>query len=691
MGHAISILLAAVCLVLGSVGPAAALNEECATCHAERVADVAASAHGGYACETCHEGAANHGGNMSLKTTVHFDLEKCGTCHINQYLTYIYGDDYKTPYGGSPYAYSKLNDFAHYNDIIDGYGFTKEYNEERGHSVMLQDHFDVTRGKFDTCLQCKSTKVAYYWDSGRELTIENDTYVKAGHMAAGLTVPRGTKVSMYTARDAAYPYTHEARVLVTVPNGTVYASFDYPGATKDKAWTWSALYALTVNELTSGSPTRPSGNGCNHCHNAHKVARDATGGLLGFRLIRQSEIFAIESRGLNPYNAASPRGPGAADLEDAPLTLDGGIALCGQCHVEYVCGNSSIDGIDRDYFPWAAVADLEQIYQDTFPGWGSYPYKYVMDWRHGTGALSSDPAYWPANGISYNTPYGIKEALIKSQHPEAETYWGSRHYGNDARCFTCHMPKVTKVADGSSFTSHWLASPIKYMSTDSVGPFAQAFGLAVDSQGIISPCGACHGGRLLRMRDKAVSIQDGIYASALGVETALVASLKAIKGAEDAQTAGQPVDAVKLAAAVEDHRAAHVRWENLIISENSMGFHDPAEVDGELRNALALAQSAKLNAESAYVAVAPLVITTTSPLPGARLNRSYTTTLAATGGVPPRTWAVTSGGLPPGLSLAAATGTISGTPTAKGTYTFTAQVMDSTGTMASKVFSLAVK
>nr|NIM02346.1 hypothetical protein [Acidobacteriota bacterium]NIO60819.1 hypothetical protein [Acidobacteriota bacterium]NIQ31891.1 hypothetical protein [Acidobacteriota bacterium]NIQ87271.1 hypothetical protein [Acidobacteriota bacterium]NIT12487.1 hypothetical protein [Acidobacteriota bacterium] len=90
---------------------------------------------------------------------------------------------------------------------------------------------------------------------------------------------------------------------------------------------------------------------------------------------------------------------------DTPLTLDEGIALCAQCHVEYVCGNSPIDGIDRDYFPWA------------------------------------------------------------------------RHYGNDAKCFARHMPKVTRTGDSTQFTSHWLASPLKYLTPEPAATFAATFGV----------------------------------------------------------------------------------------------------------------------------------------------------------------------------------------------------------------------
>jgi formate-dependent nitrite reductase cytochrome c552 subunit len=603
--HLKIILAAMAALLIGT--SAYALNEECAGCHAERVADLGLSSHSALVCETCHEGAGSHGGDMSKKTTVHFDLEVCAECHPDQYGTYIYGDDWKTAYGGSPgpdafnqlpggitFLWNKLNDFSHYNDIIDGYGFTREYNEERSHNVMIQDHYDITRGKKDTCLQCKSTKLAYYWDSGQTRTILNVVVVHAGHMPEAVTVPKGTTVSMYTDRDAPYPYTHEARVLVTLPDGTMYSSFDYPDAEINGIWTWAAVYALTVNELPANSPTRLSGNGCNHCHDPHKASLDSEGRPTGFRLIRKSLIYAIDKNGINPYD---PDSPNYFD-GDTALTMDEGIALCAQCHVEYVCGNSPIDKIDRDFFSWAKASDLEAVYAANFPGWGEYSdLKYVQDWVHGAGGLSSPNA--PGNGVSFDTPFPIQEELIKSQHPEAETYWGSRHYGNDAACFVCHMPKVTKISDGTTFTSHWIASPNKYMDPVPAEAFAYTFGVELDRSGIISPCGECHGGKLSRMKDKATRIQDGIYADALTVETALVDSLAAIKAAKDAQAGGGSVDTLLLDAAVEDHRAAHVRWENLVVSENSMGFHNPSEVSTELGNALALAKSAKLNAEDA--------------------------------------------------------------------------------------------
>ena len=81
-------------------------------------------------------------------------------------------------------------------------------------------------------------------------------------------------------------------------------------------------------------------------------------------------------------------------------------------------------------------------------------------------------------------------------------------------------------------------------------------------------------------------------------------------------------------------------------------------------------------AESITVTVNPLTVTTTA-LPAATAGVPYSATLAATGGVAPYSWSIPVGSLPAGLTLHAATGVISGTPKAGGTFTFTAAVTDS--------------
>jgi hypothetical protein len=79
----------------------------------------------------------------------------------------------------------------------------------------------------------------------------------------------------------------------------------------------------------------------------------------------------------------------------------------------------------------------------------------------------------------------------------------------------------------------------------------------------------------------------------------------------------------------------------------------------------------------------PQLEVTTSSLPAGRQGVRYSNTLAATGGVPPYSWSLTSGPLPAGLTLSG-TGVISGTPTGHtGNFPITAQVTDTLGNTAS--------
>ncbi|MBP2411872.1 hypothetical protein JOF48_000671 [Arthrobacter stackebrandtii] len=86
------------------------------------------------------------------------------------------------------------------------------------------------------------------------------------------------------------------------------------------------------------------------------------------------------------------------------------------------------------------------------------------------------------------------------------------------------------------------------------------------------------------------------------------------------------------------------------------------------------------------------ILPATLPVPTA--GAAYTGQLNAAGGIPAYTWSVSAGSLPTGLELNSATGALSGTPTAVGSYTFTATVNDAGDEpfqgMASQKYTVAV-
>jgi hypothetical protein len=77
-------------------------------------------------------------------------------------------------------------------------------------------------------------------------------------------------------------------------------------------------------------------------------------------------------------------------------------------------------------------------------------------------------------------------------------------------------------------------------------------------------------------------------------------------------------------------------------------------------------------------AIAPATLTLTSTASAtAQVGQSYSQSNVASGGTTPYTYAVFAGALPAGATLNASTGTVSGTPTAAGAFSYTIKVADS--------------
>ncbi|WP_307030367.1 S-layer homology domain-containing protein [Arthrobacter globiformis] len=89
-------------------------------------------------------------------------------------------------------------------------------------------------------------------------------------------------------------------------------------------------------------------------------------------------------------------------------------------------------------------------------------------------------------------------------------------------------------------------------------------------------------------------------------------------------------------------------------------------------------------------AEAPKLSITNTQLPQGTAGRTYSVQLSATGGTAPYSWRVSLGTLPAGLRLDAATGTISGTPTAEGTRSVTVAVADSEGAETQTVLPISI-
>ncbi|GAB3753153.1 hypothetical protein GCM10028817_18540 [Spirosoma pomorum] len=90
-----------------------------------------------------------------------------------------------------------------------------------------------------------------------------------------------------------------------------------------------------------------------------------------------------------------------------------------------------------------------------------------------------------------------------------------------------------------------------------------------------------------------------------------------------------------------------------------------------------------------FTTSAPTITIAPTTLPGGTVGLAYAQTFTASGGTAPYTYAVTAGALPAGMTLTSS-GTLSGTPTAGGTFNFTVRAIDVGGFISTRAYSLAI-
>jgi nitrite reductase (cytochrome c-552) len=113
------------------------------------------------------------------------DSEVWGLNFPNQYSTMLLtsNNNTRTTFGGSQ-PFSKLVEDPRLLTLFAGYGFSKEYNEDRGHGNALQDVQEIARINEKspaTCYSCKSSNNPALWD---ELGLEGYGAIKFSDMTA---------------------------------------------------------------------------------------------------------------------------------------------------------------------------------------------------------------------------------------------------------------------------------------------------------------------------------------------------------------------------------------------------------------------------------------------------------------------------------------------------------------------------
>jgi len=213
--------------------------------------------------------------------------------------------------------------------------------------------------------------------------------------------------------------------------------------------------------------------------------------------------------------------------------------VCGQCHAEYYFEPAT----KRVVFPWDKGYTPEQMYAY----YAEKPAGFEQDWIH------------PDS----------QARMLKSQHPDFETWSGGVHAGSGVACADCHMPFLRHK--GQKYSSHWVTSPLKHIQAS---------------------CTTCHAQDEAWLLDRVRTIQNNVFEmqhiAGQAVAQAHAAIGKAAAGAGRAD----------LGQARELLRQAQWFWDT-VASENGMGFHNSTQALNTLGRATDMAYRAAAMANKA--------------------------------------------------------------------------------------------
>ncbi|MDZ7753569.1 MAG: ammonia-forming cytochrome c nitrite reductase subunit c552 [Gammaproteobacteria bacterium] len=478
-------------------------EKQCYACHANIKEFHAEGRHATVNCVHCHD-ATDHL-KSGARPTTRTDLEACATCHLPQFNSFVHVHHESEPRveKATPMSRSPM-----FDKLIAGHGFALEHAEPRSHAFMLVDHYVVDR--------------AY----GGRFQFQNWTKVTDGIGAvrgAWTVVTDADPESSDQRKFLSQTATAANPVCLNCKTQDHILDWAYMGDEHEAA-KWSRTSSVVEFARDLDHPLN-----CFMCHDPHSS---------GPRVVRDGLINAVVDRelGTYPYDADKSA---RLSMEKVTFKRQGkdfrsiGLlaeadsnVMCAQCHVEYNCnpgfdkttGEKSV-GMDNrraNHFFWTNVFDCKE---------GAQSINFA-DFKHATtGAL-----------------------LPKLQHPEAETFWGSKHERAGVACADCHMPKV-KLENGKEFTDHGQRSPRSRIETT---------------------CLKCHSYWTEEEAEYAIDyIKNYTHGKIVKAEYWLAQMIDLFPVAK---RAGVSDDVLKKARDL--HYDAHLYWE-WWTAENSVGFHNP--------------------------------------------------------------------------------------------------------------------
>ena len=397
--------------------------QKCYSCHDNIEEFHAKGKHAKVNCANCHTGTDEHLASKdkkAVKPVTITDHRACAVCHKDQYDSFV-KMNYES--GARIEKATTKSRSPLFDKLMEGYGFTIEHGEPRSHPFMLVDQWVVDRG-FGGRFQFKNwtynTKAEAAANSAWDVIIDKEPETSDQKKFMRQTVTAVNPVCMNCKT--------QDHILQWAYMGDKNSAAKWDRTSKPVEFARGVKHPLN----------------CYFCHDPHSA---------GPRVVRDALINAVVDRKLGTYPMDAEKSKQTTmtkvtfDRDGKPFRAIGLLnradsnLMCAQCHVEYNCGPGF--DITKDNSSGKYSVTMEDPRTNLFPWTNVFGYKKVMveDYKYKDFRHASTGAFLP-----------------KIQHPEMETYWGSKHERAGVQCKDCHMPKV-KDAKGKVTTSHQQMSP----------------------------------------------------------------------------------------------------------------------------------------------------------------------------------------------------------------------------------------
>ena len=470
-------------------------------------------------------------------------------------------------------------------------------------------------------------------------------------------------------------------VLSGTPSGAAASSFTVT-ATDSNGATGARAYSVTINAAISVNPTSLPGGTVG---SAYSQTVSATGGSGGFSYSISAGALPAGLT-LNASSGVISGTPSAAAASSFTVRATDGMGAFGTRAYTVTIAAAPIV-VNPASLPTATVGTAYSQTVSATGGTGSYTYSVSA------GTLPAGLTLNAASGVISGTPTTAGASSFTIRATDGSGAFGSRAYSvTTSAAVTVNPATLPNGTVGTAYSRTISATGGVAPYTYSVSAGALPAGLTLNaSTGVLAGTPTAAATSSFTLQATASNGAIGTRAYSVAINPAIVVNPATLPGGTLGTAYSQTVSATGGTGTYTFSRSAGTLPAGVTLNATTGVLSGTPTATGTRSFTIRATDGNGAIGSRAYsVTIGAAIVVNPATLPGGSVGSAYSRTISATGGTGTKTFSVSAGTLPAGLSLNATTGVISGTPTSAGSSSFTIQATDSIGAIGTRAYAVTI-